>query len=198
MEIINLSNIILALISAIGGGFLTKLIEVRSQRRSDDIRLILDTLQKDNERLRVLVEEYKQEVKTLTQRVSRQELNLLALDASHYNHPWPAWIKGSDGTVIVLNKAYEENFLNPRGYNKFDYMGHNDESVWPKEVADEFHKNDRLVSSTKEVWEGIEKIENHELLEDWWIVKYPILYNMEVIGIAGTAVPLSKILSKVK
>lgn len=196
MEIFNLGTVVVSLVSAIGGGFFTKLIEVRYKYRSDDLRLIMTTLQEDNKRLREILQEYKQEVKNLQQRVSRQELHLLALDASHYNHPWPAWIKDVDGTPIVINKAFEDIFLSPLGFNRFDYIGHNDYAIWDKQVADEFRNNDRSVVRTKDVWEGIENVGNNGSTENWWVVKYPIMYNREAIGIAGTAVPLSKILTK--
>lgn len=196
MDFLNISTIVISLLAAIGGGFFTKLLEVRFKSRTEDIKLIVQTLQQDNTRLRELLNEYKQEIKVLSRRVSRQELHLLALDASHYNHPWPAWIKDTDGTVIVINKSYEDIFLVPRGYNKFDYVGHNDYSVWEKDIAETFINNDRTVLRTKEVWEGIEKVGNNGDAENWWIVKYPIVYNREVIGIAGTAVPLTKILKK--
>lgn len=182
---------IVAALGAVAGGVGSRLVD----NRFNTIKLVLNTILADNERLRREQELNADTINNLQNRLNKQELHLITLDSSHFNHPWPSWIKDVEGNIIFINKSYEEIFLKPRGFSRFDYVGKTDYAVWPKEIADAFSENDRTVKRTKERWEGIEKVGTNGSSEDYWIIKYPIIYNREVIGVAGMSVPVNKIMN---
>lgn len=55
--------------------------------------------------------------------------------------PLPAWIKGKDGVMLVVNRNYARKYGKP----VTDYAGSRDDEVWPVDVAAEFDANDARV-----------------------------------------------------
>lgn len=51
-------------------------------------------------------------------------------------------VKDMDFKMVFLSKAYEDEYLLPRGYTVNDYIGRDDFSVWPEEIANNFREND--------------------------------------------------------
>lgn len=165
----------------------------QSKIMSESIRLKDEQLKALRERETKLEEQ----VRDLTKRVFALEVEKKELEAkfmifssTHDNSPIPAWIKDASGRVLSCNTAYEEAFLTPRGFSMSDYVGHDDSSVWPENIAKDFRDNDEMVRKTRAVWIGEENIEAADgTTYKTRIIKYPRMVpgHKEPFGIAGVA-----------
>lgn len=145
------------------------------------------------DRLRVVEAKYDallKENEVLRNQISSLKIQFVNARSTHDSYPWPSWIKDTQGTVIYANQAYVDWYLTPRGYNLFDYVGHTDYQVWPKELADQFkaHDHEVLKSGKAAIFEesviGPDgKIENYEF------IKYVRKVNNSIIGVAGMLLP---------
>ena len=112
------------------------------------------------------------------------------LERVHSDLPLPMWFKSVDLTMISANLAYEGVFLKPKGLSLDDYIGKTDYDVWPKDVADEFSKNDNKVIANKGFWVGQEDIPTPEgELVKWHIIKFSRMSGGKLLGVAGVAIP---------
>lgn len=57
------------------------------------------------------------------------------------NNPAIAWAKDEDGRHVFLNRTYEERF----GVSLPEWKGKTDFELWPRDIAETFWKNDRIV-----------------------------------------------------
>lgn len=114
---------------------------------------------------------------------------IILLESAQNHSPLPMWLKDTDGTMLALNDAYTETFLEPNGISKKDYVGHFDKDVWPLHIAQEYGENDRQVLVTKKVFRGRETVKINDTETQWRIIKYPRYAGEIVIGIAGVAIP---------
>lgn len=181
------TTIITAAISALGGGVLSRLLTAKK----DNFQTLFDQLQKDNDRLRLELQKDREMIDKLNKKVNQQAIQIMLLESAHNDHPFPMWLKGVDGEMLSINPAYEDVFLAPRGKSMGDYIGQNDYNVWPKEIADKFWQNDLRVIRTRKTWRGREDIMNAAGgIEQWNIIKYPRFSGRTIIGIAGMAFPI--------
>lgn len=128
-------------------------------------------------------------ISELEREVAQLRMKLQMLESVHQDLPIPMWLKGSDGTMLIANKAYERVFLLPLGKTLEDYVGFDDFAVWPDAIANQYRAHDRKVLDLRskiEVWEPVQD-ENGET-EDWFIIKYPQMVANAVIGVAGIAI----------
>jgi hypothetical protein len=164
-----------------------------SKEKRADFQLFADKINEDNDRLRSELGALKQEMEVLRQENIRHEAQILMLESTHLDHPYPKWIKSIDGTMISLNKAYEVTFLRPLGFIREDYEGFKDDKIYPLEVAKAFREHDLEVIKTGEPWEGTEFVPDGKgNMIEWRILKYPRFHARKVIGIAGEAIPVLK------
>lgn len=190
------TQIILGIVSALFGGgigaYFTFKINTRKAKTSE-FQILLDErrevtsalthrikeLEDDREKDRFKISELEKEVQTLRHQ-------LMIFESSHIDIPLPVWMKDTEGKMVFLNDVYEKEFLLPRGYSINDYLGKNDYSVWPEEIADAFIKNDKEVMRTKQHIRKIEMLQdakgNHYYAD---LLKYPRKFNNTVIGISG-------------
>ena len=118
---------------------------------------------------------------------------VLHLETSVNELPFPMWMKDIDGKVLYVNQDYENSFLRPMGKTISDYLNHTDYDVWPKEIADEFNRNDKaVVKSRKKYWVGTEPIivAGNDISDEWKIIKYVRFAGKVPLGISGVAVPI--------
>jgi len=110
------------------------------------------------------------------------------------------WLKDKDGVMLAINEKYVDVFLKPRGYEANDYIGNDDYSVWPHDIASQFITHDLRVLSLGETVYFKEKIPDTEgNYIEWIIIKYPRVdkSNNTTLGVAGVALP-DDILNKIK
>ncbi|MEM6378306.1 MAG: hypothetical protein AAF705_08840, partial [Bacteroidota bacterium] len=138
-------NIIIALISAVSGGvigqFLNYLLSSKKQH-SDNYGSVLDLWKSDNERLRKIETQLRVEVDKLRDLVGDLSNKIVLLESAHLSFPFPMWLKGLDGTMLVLNSSYERTFLSPKGLSAADYVGKIDADIWDEKTAAAFKIND--------------------------------------------------------
>jgi hypothetical protein len=149
----------------------------------------IDILREENTLLKLRIDREVEE----RQKIQNQ-FNLLI--SSQFNRPFPEWIK-LDGKVIFLNKKYEEVFLLPRGKTMDDYIMRKDISVWEKEQADEYTRNDNKVITSGRPWSGTVKVPMGDgQKQEWKVYKYPYYFGMgsqQKVGVAGIAIPMEAI-----
>ena len=69
------------------------------------------------------------------------------------NSPAIEWMKDEQGRHVYLSEAYERRF----GVRLADWRGKTDFELWPREVAEEFRKNDQEVLRTGRTLEVVEE-----------------------------------------
>lgn len=173
----------------------------------------LDNRKEDTTEFGTLLNEYKalrekdqQELNLLRERLDRLENiekdlllqiqslqnKLLIFEGSHSDIPLPTWLKDTNGKMIFLNKDYEDTFLLPRGYDIEDYLGKGDESVWEEPIAKVFMKHDKEVILNKKAQRFIEQVTINDTNIWLEVLKYPRMFNHNVIGIGGIMIRKSK------
>lgn len=153
------------------------------------LKTIIEVVQLDNTNLKKRVNELEDSDKKKTAAISEMKQTIMLLESSHQDSPLPQWLKDTRGVMLSVNAAYEEMFLIPRGYNKTDYLGKKDISVWPRSLTAVFEANDRRVLRTGMVWHGFEEVIYKGEVQKWRIVKYVRYSGRTKIGIAGIAIP---------
>lgn len=88
------------------------------------------------------------------------------------NHaPNIAWMKDEEGRHVYLNRTYERRF----GVRSEECRGKTDFELWPREVAEEFRRNDEAVLTSGRVVEVVEEAPDPDgNLRSWWSFKFPV------------------------
>lgn len=161
----------------------------------DDILKEIQFLREENNALK---EKYEESIRQMSElklqfAILEQEwkLKIQMFESAHNDLPIPMWLKDENGKILSINGAYERIFLNPRGYEKNDYVY--DSDVWPAEIAEQFGKHDKQVLRDKTTWVGYEKVpDKNDVIHEWMIIKFVRYANGIVLGIGGIAVPKMK------
>lgn len=152
-------------------------------RRQDEK---IDKLIREVEQLRLKYEESNKEVEFL-------KAQLESMKNAYPDLPIPLWLKDRDGVMISLNDAYEKAFLIPQGFHRRDYIGRSDESVWGRDIAEVFKKNDlKVIEKGEEMKIVFEDVKNNEILMNWEFLKYPKIIDGHLVAIGGIAIPKRK------
>jgi len=86
------------------------------------------------------------------------------------NSPAIAWMKDEQGRHVYLSEAYEKRF----GVRFEDWRGKTDFELWPREVAEEFRRNDLEVLRTGRTLEVVEESPAPDGGRCyWWSFKFP-------------------------
>lgn len=101
-------------------------------------------------------------------------------------HPMPAWVKRTDGIMILSNRAYESAYDIP----PLDYAGSHDADQWSEEVADKFGYLDRKAASSNKMVIGVEwiKLPSTDRAQALFVCKWPVAWGKDgkPTQIAGT------------
>jgi PAS domain S-box-containing protein len=76
-----------------------------------------------------------------------------------------AWMKDAEGRYVYLSPNYERRFA----IRADDWRGKTDFELWPPEVADVFHANDRAVLRDDCVIEVVEEARHPDGSRSWWL-----------------------------
>ena len=174
-------------------GVLTWIISLRKDKR-EGLGAVISLFKEDNARLRNEMSLLKQEFETLRLKSQEREkenrdviqglrIKVNMLESAHLNLPIPQWLKDKNGIMLSINSAYEEIF----GKSVSQYVGNTDYDVWPKEIADQFKKNDTKVKRTRKHLQTQEFLEVDEHVQVWEVLKYPRYEGSTFIGIGGIA-----------
>jgi PAS domain S-box-containing protein len=86
------------------------------------------------------------------------------------NSPAIAWMKDEQGRHVYLSKTYEDRF----GVKLEDWRCKTDFDLWPREIAEQFWKNDRKVLDTGQTMMVEEKTQNPDDSFTYWMnYKFP-------------------------
>ncbi len=86
------------------------------------------------------------------------------------NSPAIAWMKDEQGRHVYLSRSYERRF----GVHFEDWQGKTDFELWPREIAEEFRKNDEEVLHTGRPVEVVEATPTADGGRYyWWDFKFP-------------------------
>lgn len=80
------------------------------------------------------------------------------------NSPAIAWMKDEQGRYVYLNGTYARRF----GVQLDDCRGKTDFDFWPKEIAEEFHRNDQEVLRTGQTLEVVEETPAPDGTRSYW------------------------------
>ena len=202
-----MNNFLIPLLVVVSILFLLLLIVVvyllfRKNSSKDKYEGLFNRIEKDNERLRSELnreregnnQEFKKQhemILLLEKKISKLHNQIIMLESAQSNHPFPTWLKDTEGTMLFLNEAYENIFLQPQGLSAADYIGNNDFDIWPEDVAKNYKLHDRHVMKAGKPVEFLEKIVSKDgsINEMWRILKFPRYSNRTLVGIAGMAIP---------
>lgn len=169
--------------------------------------LVLDFRKDDRFEYQDLLNEFRLEVMRLreveascnqaflkhSKEISSLQNRLIMLESATMDSPFPMWLKSvgtkdKPGVMLVLNSAYERRFLLPLGRIAENYVGKTDAEFWGKEIGNQYWEIDKKVISTGLV---IDTYEPSPITKEGRIrvVKYPRLFNRQIVGIAGIAIP---------
>ncbi len=75
------------------------------------------------------------------------------------------WLKNEKGQHVFLSENYERRF----GVSLEDWKGKTDFDLWPREIAEEFRRNDLAVLATDKPLEVIETTVDRNGNKTWWL-----------------------------
>ena len=152
------------------------------QELYESIKADMIILKKENEELKRQVLELQ-----MIQVVTSQ--NSLMFSNSIDDLPFPYWVKARDGTMVKLNKMYEDLYLKPKNLRRSDYIDKTDYAIWTKSESDRFRKNDLEVITSKSIKTYYEVFEVNGRIYNTKVFKFPIYLNNNVIGVGGIIIP---------
>lgn len=196
-------NYIPELIAFISGGGLLSLLNYFREKKKDDTT----DFQVIVAEYKIMVEQFKQtiagfeisekECKRALDKVSFELVDLRnkinSLESSHFDLPFPMWIKDLDFRMLSLNSEYEKCFLKPNGKQISDYIGKTDLEFWGDDIGKSYGDGDmRTLNSKSGIWVGTELIvlKGNVISENWRIVKHLRYLGNTPIGIQGIAIPI--------
>lgn len=162
--------------------------------------MILERYDRDNGNLRTRVAELETTISVQGDQIyemktERSEMlqKFQILEAGQIKMPVPFWIKSLDGKMLMVNDAYVDAFLRPRGDTRDDYVGKTDIEYWGKKVGAVYQHNDKKALRAFEpiVFRETVPVEGKDIGEDWLFMKYKLLVNGQLVGIAGIGFPVS-------
>lgn len=100
--------------------------------------------------------------------------------------PYPAWIKDYNTRMIYVNPAYEDAY----GVTVEECAGKLDFEIWHNEYSVEYQAHDLAVMDSREHVETIETYKDKDgNTHPLNVVKWPLLREGAVIGVAGMVRP---------
>lgn len=125
--------------------------------------------------------------------ISDLQNKLIMLESATMDSPLPMWLKAigtieRPGIMLVVNKAYEDRFLIPRGKKAIDYIGKTDQEFWGEQLGNSYWAVDlEVITSGKRVDSSTPNpIYPGKQLRT---IQYPRHYRDQIIGVAGIAIP---------
>ena len=82
------------------------------------------------------------------------------------NSPAIAWMKDEAGRFVYVNRTWEERF----GIRLADVQDKTDAEIWPPECAEQFHRNDRVVTESGRVITTTEEAIDSQGHRSWWSI----------------------------
>ncbi|MFN7946537.1 MAG: PAS domain S-box protein [Blastocatellia bacterium] len=76
-----------------------------------------------------------------------------------------AWLKDEEGRHVFLSRNYEARF----GVRLKDWLGRTDFEVWPREIAEDFRRNDLLALQNSGPVEVVEHTVSPDGIVTWWL-----------------------------
>lgn len=188
-------NVLESIFAFLGGGivssFLNYIINLKSNKR-EELSAVVETWQKDNDRLRFENKSLQKELLELRKEFSDLKAKVLLLENAHIDIPLPMWLKDTRGTILSVNKEYESKFLAPRNCSITSFVGQNDNYVWKDEKLFLQLKSNDHTAMYNGIWNGVERYPTIDgKIEDWLVVRYPKKIGNTIVGIAGIAMPVS-------
>jgi len=176
-----------AVVGVLGSTF----IEIKQDRRAG-FADIAESYREDVIRLREVEARCLQFELEMGRKLSALQSKIVLLESASQDLPFPHWLKSSGtainpGVMLSLNKAYELEFLAPRGKTAADYIGKTDVEFWGEELGERYWRLDLDVIRRKT---PIETNGRHPLDgSPVRVMKYPRMLGNRVIGIGGIVIP---------
>ncbi len=105
------------------------------------------------------------------------------------NSPAIAWMKDAQGRYVYINRTYEEKF----GVRSKDRLGKTDFEIWPREIAEQFRKNDLEVLVNGRATHVIEKTPDRDGgVSHWFDMKFPFRNASEDMFVGGIGVDITR------
>lgn len=180
-----MDQIILAIISALGGGILAQvfnfLIEKRKSKATESFSLI-QHLQEEITRQEIKLQALEQENKELAARIK-------VLENTNDDIPVPLWHKDLSGTFLWVNNAYVDQFLLPFGLSRIDVIGSKSSEVFEGATlqASNFIDTFPKTSNTQVDLISIDLIDPRSTIA-YVICRYPIYSHKSHVGWAYMAI----------
>jgi len=168
--------------------------------RGDGLSIVLEYLKEENANLKksvlelkVVVEHQSEEIEKLKEQGATQRMQMVLMETSHNDLPYPAWMFNSLGNLVSANRAFEDTFLVPTNKAITDVMGFFPGDIMDEAAAKEYMKNHRWVLSQKRPWEGALTVNLNGKPEALNILLYPAFSGKQIIGVSGLLIPARRI-----
>lgn len=168
--------------------------------RGDGVDVVLQYLKDENaalkkslSELKVVVEHQSEEIEKLREQGAIQRMQMVLMETSHYDLPYPAWMFNFQGNLVTANKAFEDTFLVPNEKVITNVMGAVPAEIMGEAAAKEYMKNHKWVLSQKRPWEGALTVNLNGKNESLSILLYPAFSGKQIIGVSGLLIPARRI-----
>ncbi len=168
--------------------------------RQDGVDIVLEYLKKENAelnekigRLEQIINSQSVDIKRQSEQINMLRTQIILLETSHYDLPYPAWMFDFQGNLVSANRAFEDAFLVPTGKAITDVMGSLPSQIMDEGAAKEYLKNHRWVLSQKRPWEGALTVNLNGKNESLSILLYPAFSGKQIIGVSGLLIPARRI-----
>lgn len=114
----------------------------KKKESRDDFNTVIELFREDNKRLRESEESLKNRVLVLEEQFRQVKTQLLVMETTNLDLPFPMLVKDETGIIVFLNHAYERVFLNPEGKTISDCKGRHFSEVIPTSILEQYKAKD--------------------------------------------------------
>lgn len=171
---------------------------IRPSRDGADI--VIEYLKKENierdskiQELVKTVEAQGQKIEQQSKEITMLRTQIILLESSHYDHPYPSWWMDMEGHLVLANQAFESLFLIPEGRNLVEVNGNAPGQLFGNQAGLEYLEKHNWVLSRKRPWEGAINFEINGKSSAEHVVLYPRYSGKQIIGVSGMVIPLERI-----
>lgn len=188
-----LGSIVIIIIMGVLSVFSILVIAGVIRTRKDGVDIVLDYFKKENAELHKKLTRMEVVMNEQSKKIHNLQMQVVLLESSHYDHPYPSWMFDHQCNLIAANKAFESTFLTVNDKGLSDVMGATPNDIMDKEAAAVYLRNHKWVLSQKRPWEGGIAIQVNDKSQWFDMILYPAYSDKQIIGVSGMVIPARKV-----
>lgn len=162
------------------------------ERYKNDIKTYKEDVESLEKKYNEIEKEMKhkdEEILKLNMQVSSLTSEMQIFRNSNNDMPFASWIKDNIGRYILINDAFNKQFVEPAKRTDKWLMGRTDAEWKPTAVAENLHRLNEIARTSEKGVVMAQDIRLDNTQELYFVFKYRIYIGKTPIGVCGVAIP---------